>query len=309
LPHEFHGDRWYELESETRAEGRPALNTSEATVDVDYFKALGQPILAGRGFDARDLGQERSTVLVNTMFVERMFGGRNPLGHRIRLRAGDGEQAGPWLEIIGVVPRLGMNDAGKDDDQGLYYPGAPGEIYPLQLAIHVTGDPNTFAARLRELVIAVDPNAGVVDARPLSEVEDDNAAGMAKTGLAAGLLTLVLLGLAASGVYAILSLAVSLRTREIGIRTALGAQRNRIILQIARRSLLQIGAGVVIGTPLSYMMLRSFKENRGWDMLGSPLLLALLIGLGLMATVGALGCTVPLRRALRIMPTEALREG
>ena len=125
--------------------------------------------------------------------------------------------------------------------------------------------------------------------------------------LGAGILTAVLLALAASGIYAIMSFAVAERTREIGIRAALGAQRSNIVSTIARRSIAQIGVGVLVGIPIAGGLLAFLKRELGST--NSPFVVALALGVGVMVLIGMLACTAPTLRALRIMPTEALREG
>ncbi len=126
-----------------------------------------------------------------------------------------------------------------------------------------------------------------------------------------GILLGVLLWLAASGIYALMSFSVTERTREIGIRTALGARRSTIAFTIAKRSLAQIGTGVLLGTPMAVLI---FVEVRGEGAMGlipidSPLLLTLIVGASVMVLIGVPACTVPTLRALRIMATVALREG
>ena len=122
----------------------------------------------------------------------------------------------------------------------------------------------------------------------------------------AGILTGILLALSASGTYALMSFTVAERTREIGIRTALGAQRSSVVLTIARRSLAQLGVGVLLGTPIAGGLLFLFRSEFGSTY--SPVVLAIILGASMMVLIGMLACTAPTLRALRIMPTEALRE-
>jgi len=125
--------------------------------------------------------------------------------------------------------------------------------------------------------------------------------------LGAGILTAVLLALAASGIYAIMSFAVAERTREIGIRAALGAQRSNIVSTIAMRSIAQIGVGVLVGIPIAGGLLAFLKRELGST--SSPFVIALVLGVSVMVLIGMLACVAPTLCALRIMPTEALREG
>ena len=122
------------------------------------------------------------------------------------------------------------------------------------------------------------------------------------------ILTGILLALSASGIYALMSFTVAERTREIGIRTALGANRNRVVFTVAKRALVQLGVGIVLGVGVAAWILSEFASS-GRIPTESPLLLSLILGVGVMVVIGALACTAPTLRALRIMPTEALREG
>ena len=119
----------------------------------------------------------------------------------------------------------------------------------------------------------------------------------------------VLLALSISGVYALMYFTVTERTREIGIRTALGAQRGSIVFTIARRSLMQLGIGLILGMPIAWRLLLVMKLGMGRLPTHSPLALALSVGVGVMVLIGLLACVAPTRRALKIMPTEALYGG
>lgn len=129
-----------------------------ATVDVTFFRALGQRILVGREFTEADLTGPRSTVIVNTAFVDRILAGENPIGRRFRYEVPEGRQPGPWFEVVGVVGHLGMHVFDPEEDAGVYHPAAPGEIQPLRLGIHVAGEPETFIPRLTAIAREVDPS-------------------------------------------------------------------------------------------------------------------------------------------------------
>jgi hypothetical protein len=275
-----------------------------AQVDVGFFDALGQPVLAGRGFGEADLQDDAAAVVVNARFVDRVLEGRNPIGRRIRF-LGRSDVPGPWYEIVGVVPSLGMNIAMPEYDAGIYLPRAPGEIHPFLLGVHVEGPAETFAPRLHELVSAVDPDAVVTQPRTLDRVYPGNWYLFVVTTLSLALVVAILVAMAVSGIYAIMSFAVAERTREIGIRAALGAGKTSLALHIARRSLLQIGLGALLGVPLAAWLFRI--ADTGEAGVGASVGVAVAIGVGLVALIGVASCLSPMRRALRIEPTEALR--
>ena len=282
-----------------------------AAVDVDFFSDLDHEPLAGRVFGVGDLvsdgpGVDRTPVVVNTGFVEHVLAGRSAVGRRFRyLRRGPGP--GPWHEIVGVVGPLGMNPLNPANDWGVYHAAAPGEIHPVRFLIETGPDPAAFIPRLRELVAEVDPSAMVGSPRPLAdrvaETERQVGAGVA----ALILLSVVAILLSVAGLYALMSFTVTQRTREIGIRTALGARPREIVSTVIRRAALQLMMGVGLGVAGSWLML--------WQLVGDPLVrpqnpVAVLIPLALgTLLVGGVACVVPTLRGLRIQPTEALREG
>lgn len=303
LPRMQHGTVPVEAEGIELPDGRTGISTRVARADVDYFDELGQPILAGRGFDAGDLEGARTSVVVNTTFVERVFGGQNAVGRRIRLRPwGDGEP-GPWMEIVGVVGHLGMRIINPEGDQGLYLPLAPGDLSEIRLAIHVGDDPTSFVPRLRALAGRVDPDMVVSILGPLNEQYEGDWYVLLAASVGAALLVGVLLALASSGLYALLSHSVAQRTREIGIRAALGADRRQLVRSVVTRSLSQLGLGVLLGMPMAAIVLGSGPRSMFAGAAGAAVL-----GVAVLLLVAGAACTGPTLRALRIPPTDALRE-
>jgi hypothetical protein len=272
---------------------------------------LGQPILAGRGFDQIDLADSAATAIVNTSFVERRLGGRNPLGQRIRFWTGntpaDVQPEDRWYEIVGVVGQIGMNVAMPEQDAGIYLPAAPGEIHPLMLAVHVGGAPETFIPRLREIVSDVDARAIMQPPRVLGDVFGYNYYLSIGSAAALAVIVSILVALAASGIYAIMSFAVSERTREIGIRRSLGEGPSALALRIGKRSLAQIALGAALGIWPAMQLYRltelGYRTHGATEGLGVALAAGILVAL----FIGGLAGMAPTRRALRITPSEALR--
>ncbi len=278
-----------------------------ARVDLNFFNAFNHPILSGRGFAPTDLAEDGSAVIVNTFFVDRVMEGRNPVGRRLRFPRRRGEEPGPWYDIVGVVGPLGM-DVFDSGTPGMYHPLAPGEAHPVYMAIHVGDDPEAFTPRLRALAGEVDPAATITNPSALDEVLSLNTALMGWIRIGGGILLGILVTLSASGIYALMSFTVAERTREIGIRTALGAQRSSVVFTIAKRAFVQLGLGILLGMPIVAGLLYALK-GVGRISTQSPILLTFLVGACVMGVIGVLACTAPTMRALRIMPTEALREG
>ena len=309
LPGTSHPTRYVQVEGAPRPADAPApaWTVSVARVDPGFFEALGQPILDGRGFGAGDLGTDRSAVVVNTRFVERVLGGRNPIGRRLRYWSPE-QEPGPWAhEIVGVVGPLGMNALNADLDQGVYHAAAPGELHPLHFAVRVGPDPLRFAPRLREIVAGIDAGALTDAPMPLDQVPDPNRQIMELGSWLLLLLAGIAVVLAAACLYALMSFTVAERTRESAIRAALGARPARIVTTIARRAFVQLALGVTIGAALSAGVLSLLGSTEGsalrttnWPV--SVSLLALL-----MVAVGLLACLRPTLRLVRIQPLEALK--
>ena len=292
------------------AEGASRLSRARsAQVDPGFFTEFRQPVLAGRGFTAADLLPSAYTAIVNTSFVANVLGGTSPIGQRVRFLSSDGTaEPGPWLEIIGVVGHLGMRSINADFDNGIYRPLRPDGRDLVRIAIEVGAEPLSFVPRLREIAWEVDPQAVVSSFAPLNEVYEGDWYVMA-AAVAGGLVLVgVLLTLAVSAIYAIMSFTVAQRTREIGVRIALGADRTQVVMQVARRAFVQIAAGVVLGMLLTGTVL--FELLRDADPAGSPRLavvLSLLPGVAILVAIALASCAAPTLRALRISPVEALR--
>jgi hypothetical protein len=276
------------------------------------------PVLAGRTFDSRDLNENAKTVVVNSLFVDRILGGRNAVGQRIRYESveptGDRRspaQPGPWLEIVGVVRDL-VPDAGPP--LSLDNPAKP-RLYhclnaskgsnPLYLAVHTKTDPRSLAQTLRRIAGDVSPLLQLHDMLPLDHQVSGDArfwrvfANVFMSGSA------IVLFLSLAGIYSVTSFTVSRRTREIGVRVALGASATRVIADIFRRPLLQVAMGVVAGCGL--LAIRIFARSGSGIAMAKQGALLLAYGIAVMG-VCVLACIGPALRALRVDPVEALRE-
>ncbi|MEZ5290993.1 MAG: ABC transporter permease [Vicinamibacterales bacterium] len=308
LPRMDHPSRLVETDQAAQAGAAGPFKVRTARVATDFFEALAQPLVAGRGFRSADLDPAARSAIVNTTFARRAFGASNPIGRRVRETTTEGAPAGPWLEVVGVVGRLGVHALTPSQDDAMYVPMAAGDVNPVRLAVWAPGGPTVLAPRVRELARAVDPDAVVAAAVPLDQMFEGDWYLLRALVLGAVLLVAVLLSLAASALYAILSLAVSERTREIGIRVALGAGRWGVARDVAARAIVQIGAGVLLGLPLAIPLCYEFLEVTG---VGPSVPGAMGLGVGLGASVllvvSLIACTAPTLRALRIAPMDALR--
>ena len=284
---------------------------AHSTVDVDFFRDMDRPILEGRDFGSGDLPEERGAhrdaAIVNTTFVEQVLGGRNPIGRRIRYLGG-GASPTPWYEIVGVVGPIGVNSLNPHRDAGVYHPAGPGEINQVGFIIDTGDDPAAFAHRLRAIAVEVDPTAMIERAVPLSELAELEAAGRQYLAVAPVLLSFVAIFLSAAGLYALLSFTVAQRTREIGVRVALGARPRNIGYAIARHATIRLALGVALGGAFSAWVLAGLSEDP--TMIQAQATWVVVVGaVAGTALVGVFACLVPTVRGLRVQPMEALAEG
>ncbi|CAA9348582.1 MAG: hypothetical protein AVDCRST_MAG11-3376 [uncultured Gemmatimonadaceae bacterium] len=314
LPLMYHPWRRVEVEGVAPAvtNAGAALRVSSAQVAEDFFAVFDKPVLSGRGFHAGDLDADARVVVVNQSFVHDVLGGRNAIGRRVRYTALE-ETAGParadagpgpWYEIVGVVPDLGMKAAGEvRAAAGLYHPAGPSADELTYLAVHARGDAAALASRLRTLAAAVDPTLRLDTVLPMDEIQ---AGDLRMEGYTFRLLLVVsalALTLSLAGVYAVTSFAVARRTREIGVRVALGADPRRVAAAILGRPLRQVALGALLGCSLLALLQHTTSAEGLSARVG---LLFAAHGTGLFA-ICLLACVVPMRRALGVEPTEALR--
>jgi putative ABC transport system permease protein len=273
-------------------------------VDRAFFAVFDVPALAGRTFDGRDFGAA-ATAIVDQTFARQVVGDGNAIGRRVRPVAAPGSEAGPWYEIVGIVP-----DRPANTSQGRMYvpalPGARGPAGPIHLVLHAGPDPAATSRRLQEIATNFDPILRLDDVRRLDDVLAETQMSSSLTSYALAIVTLSVLVLSAAGLYALMSFAVTLRRREIGIRTALGARPGRLLASIFARAMRQIAAGVVVGVTAALVLHRTLniEVEGGWHIPWILPAAAIFI-----MTIGLLSAVGPARRAIRVDPTEALRDG
>ena len=275
-------------------------------VDTAFFDLYQVPGLAGRRFNEGDVAAEADAVIVNRNFAETIAPGGNALGRRFRyVRATDSEwlhgpEADRWYEVVGVVGNLPVTT----DARVAYHAAAPGQIHPAHLQLRLRGDPAGLAERLRDVAASVDPTLHVDEVRTLAEIYREHRFGDNLGAITIGAVTGSVLLLSAAGLYALMAFTVAQRRREIGIRSALGAQPGHLVAAVFRRAFWQIGAGSAAGMLAAYLAGRYVPiEQIG----GLPIPGILPGAAAFMLLVGVLASLGPARRGLRIDPTEALR--
>ena len=284
-------------------EGRPEKTTVETdmlAVGPSFFETMRLPLLNGRTFAASDLRSTQAVAIVNRTFVRRFLEGRNPIGLYLGGTTPSGNEV--EREIVGVVADAKYDDLRKPLEPTAYIPLQEGEAH---FALRTSTKPEALIPEVRRIVGALDDNLPLFDMRTQTETIDRllfNERLVAKLSSLFGALALIL---ACVGLYGLLSYEVARRTREIGIRTALGAQRREIfgLVMIQGLILAMVGALVGIGAAIGVTRyLGSLLYGiRATDPATFVIIAFLLIGVALLA------CYIPSRRATRVDPLLALR--
>lgn len=251
LPGVFSPYRQFELEGGRyeRPEDRP--RTHVVFVSPGSFAALGSRVLRGRDLTWRDGREEPPAVVVNEAFVGRWLAGRDPIGARLRLTPED-----PWATIVGVVPALGL-DVGRDvDASGIYLPFTAATQRRMAFLARAAGgtDPLSLVAEARAAVGRLDPELPLYEVATLAE--HVRRTRVAEAGFAVLFLSFGVVGvlLAAVGLYGLLAFTVRRRTRELGVRVALGAPPGRVAWLAVRGGALQLGGGLLAGALLAALV-------------------------------------------------------
>lgn len=282
---------------------RPA-STRLLEIGAGYFETLDARLLAGRDFLPAERSGAPRVAIVNEPFVQRHFGGANPLGRRVRMAADDAQAVPePWLEIIGVVRDLGVNPGHPRRADAFYTPLAPTNV--LRVAVRAGGDPRNFVAAVHEVAQGEAPMAQVQWAVTLEEQITEVVAVFRRLGIALVAVGALALLLSAASLYAIVAFAVTQRTREIGIRVALGAAPRQVLQAVLRREVAHLAAGALAGVAGVAGMMQLLRQIP-FDLAPSGPWLTIAFVASMMAA-GLAACAIPARRALRIQPIEALR--
>jgi predicted permease len=287
--------------------GEPVLGpqpTPGHAVGEGFLEAVGGYAVLGRLFVGSDFVAGAAPVaIVNEPFVAKFLGGRNPIGRRIRI---DERRAAatpePWREIVGVVPDLGLSVGDPALTAGFYIPVRDEMLW--YLAVRTSVDPLTQVAPLRSAVAKVDVDLQLQELRTLEDAGREERVFLSGVAFALTAMGGMALMLSIVGIYALLSFMVTRRTREIGIRIALGAQSWQVLRSITGGATIYLIVGGLLGTVLGIF----FAQARAVILISIPA-----PGFWMPATIfltlaiaGLVACWVPARRALSIRPSEAL---
>lgn len=299
-------DGWLDT---TEIENRPAdrgvmQSALRIPVSSGYFAAFGIPLMEGRGFESGDKAGAQPVAIVSRGYVASYFPNENPIGKMIRM--GTGSDQTPWLRVVGVT---------GDTDYFMFRKGRPATVYmsvsqvPLideTYTITTDGDPMALAPAARKALAAIDPALPLDSVETYKQVMHEKLVGMVFVSVLLGVNALVALALAAIGIFGVMANLVGERTREIGVRLAMGARREDVLRMILRRAMILTGTGLAIGLVLAFALAQGvanlFYGVRPTD----PVVFGSISAA--IAAIALLSSWIPARRAAGIDPIIALRD-
>jgi putative ABC transport system permease protein len=286
-------------------EGRPpqpageGFNANYNIVSSNYFRTLGIPLLRGRDIDDRDVQSSTHVVVVNEALARRYFPNEDALGQHIAI--GDATAS----EIVGVVGDVHNTSLEAETKPEMYFPYTQDPIPFMTLTMRSTADTQSLAAAMQREVRAIDRDQPIYNIRMMNEVLAESVSSRRVTMLLLGLFASLSLLLAMVGIYGVISYTVTQRTKEIGIRLALGARASDVMRLIVGQGMLPVLIGVGIGLAAAFALTRvmssllfSVSATDPLTFIGVSLLLAL---------VALVACLIPARRATKVDPMVALR--
>jgi putative ABC transport system permease protein len=301
LPFEGNAGRGFEIEGRpVPAEGDGAGANYRLTCP-GYFGTLAIPVTSGRDFTLADTTTAPGVVIINEETAKRYWPGANPVGQRIKIGS-----SAPWLTIVGIVANVrhfGLDNAARRE---IYRPYSQAAWPVMTVTVKTAVEPMTLAAPVRSALARIDPEQPVSRIRTMDRVVSESVGGRRFPTQLLGLFSFVAFVLAAIGVYGVVSYLVSQRTREIGIRVALGARRSQVIRLVVLRSLIPIVSGLVAGVggavAASRLLGTLLYEVRPTD----PMVLGSIVSL--LGTAAVVASFIPARRASGIDPIVVLRQ-
>ena len=288
---------------------RPLANESEApspdtySVTPDYFRVMKIPLKRGRLFTAGDRLGAPHVALISESCARSVFPNEDPIGKHIQL--GGRDDSKEWLTIVGIVGDVRQYGFDRPSTMEAYVAQAQDLRFGFNLVARTTGDPRRMEATVRQAFLSVDHTQPVFQVQPLEDYVAESQAARRFTLMLLGLFGGLALLLAAVGIYGVISYAVSLRTRELGIRMALGAARQDVLRLVLRQGVPLISLGLVLGFVASVFLTR-FLSSLLFQVRPVDLVTSLAVTFTL-AAVALLANFLPARRASMVDPNVALR--
>ena len=288
-------------------EGQQPPRSEDPLADVrivapGYFETMKIALLQGRFLDERDSDTTARTSVINETMARHLFANTDPLGQHVRVGSAPN---GPWMTIVGVIGDVrhgGLEEEPQPELYITYLQSAP--VAPF-IVLRTTGDPALLADTVRAEVRRIDKNIPLYDMRTMSTLRADALSTRRFILLIVGAFGVLALGLAAIGVYGVMSLIVSERTREVGVRLALGAEPSRLLTMVVGQATKLATIGVTIGV-VAALALAPLLESQLYGVASIDPFTFMIVPVVLLV-IAALAAAVPARKAMRIDPLAALR--
>lgn len=287
--------------------GAGAVPVGLYSATPDHFKTLGIPILRGRAFTAQDRAGAPRVVVINENAARRLFPGKDPLGHRISAASGYFAGGDSTAEIVGVARDVRYGAIEADLQPDLYYPayqsgfGGSGTVF-----LRTRGDPFAVLGPVRAELRALDPTLPIFSVMTMEQRAGQALARPRFAATLLGVFAAVAMGLAGLGLYGVLAFSVAQRTREIGLRMALGADGARVIRDVIRQGVTLAGMGIVVGLGGALALQRLIAGMLYGVTATDPVTFGATAVV--MAVVALAAAWIPARRATRVDPLVAIRE-
>jgi putative ABC transport system permease protein len=282
---------------------RDVPSVPSTSVTDGFFETFGIQLLEGRGITAADRADAAPVAVVNKAFADKYFPGKDAVGQRIR--EGGITSTNPWMTIVGVAPTVFSGDASQPRTPAYYFPLSQHHSSFVSIAVQTSGPPMAVTQQVRESVAQLNADIPLYFVYSMEDAVARSLWYIRVFGTMFMIFGGIALCLAAIGLYAVMSFSVSRRTKEVGIRMALGAQSGQVIRMIFRQGAWQLGAGIALGLLLATAIGQATStilfdvEPRDPQVFGGVA--------AVLAFTGMLACLLPARRATRVDPLAALR--
>jgi predicted permease len=275
-------------------------------VSPRFFDAMRIPLKKGRYFDDSDRQTVPQVAIIDEQFVKKYFPHVDPIGKRITFGARRGSTDSTWITIVGVVGHAAHEGLDAEPRIQYYFPTSQSAIGNMTVAIRTTGNPTAMLSAARQAVHSIDGNLPLSAVNTMDKLVESSVGQRKLSMMLLGLFSLIAVVLASIGIYGVMSYSVTQRSRELGIRMALGAARSRVLRLVVGQGMALAGIGVAIGLVAAFALTR-FLSNQlfsvgATDPVTFTLVSLLLVGIAFLATL------VPAMRATRVDPVVALRE-
>ena len=274
--------------------------TDDTTITPDYLRAMDIPLLRGRFFSEADNAGSALVVILDEQVAKRAWPGENPIGKRVR-----SGPSSPWAEVVGVVGHIRHEKLETDERLQIYWNYQQRARDRMSLVVRTSVDPHSLVTPVLNTIRSVDPDQPAFAIKTMSEVVDQTLSLRWFNALVVSLFAVSSLLLAMIGIYGVIGWNVRQQTREIGVRVALGANRNSLLMMVIGKGLKMTAAGIGLGLLASFVLSRFLRSLLFGVGQTDPLTFVVVPLLLLLASV--LACVIPARRAIKVDPIIALR--